>query len=331
MEQSSSTTERLRAVSAVNADVAWASGNHGTIRRTTDGGRTWQTVQIPDASELDFRDIEALDAETAYVLSIGSGASSRIYATTDGGATWKAQFVNAEAAAFYDAIAFWDARHGLAFSDPVDGRFRVIRTVDAGRNWEVVSPKGMPAALPGESAFAASGTCLTVKGRKLAWIATGGGERARVLRTRDGGLTWEASTTPLIAGSNSTGIFSLAFYDRHQGIAVGGDYRKEAESNDNLARTMDGGRHWSAIGTTRLPAFRSAVAFLPGSKGHGLIAVGPQGSDLSLDGGASWTSLGGPQGLHALAVAGAARLVAAWAVGENGRIVRLELPKEDGP
>src|SRR5215210_8856019 len=112
--QSSGTSVRLRGVSAVNGKVAWASGANGTYARTTDGGRTWQAGQVPGAAELDFRDVDAFDADTAYLLAIGEGERSRIYKTNDGGRTWKLQFQNARAGAFYDCMAFWDERRGVA-------------------------------------------------------------------------------------------------------------------------------------------------------------------------------------------------------------------------
>src|ERR1044072_6299933 len=83
--QSSGTNVRLRGVSAVNGKVAWASGANGTYARTADGGQTWQAGQVSGAAELDFRDVDAFDAETAYLLAIGEGERSRIYKTTDGG------------------------------------------------------------------------------------------------------------------------------------------------------------------------------------------------------------------------------------------------------
>src|SRR5690349_18551717 len=89
--QNSGTNVRL---SAVSSKVAWASGASGTYARTTDGGRTWQAGQVPGAAELDFRDVDAFDADTAYLLAIGPGESSRIYKTTDGGGTWTLQFQN---------------------------------------------------------------------------------------------------------------------------------------------------------------------------------------------------------------------------------------------
>src|SRR5262245_28007107 len=87
--QQSGVTVRLRGVSAVSATVAWASGASGTVLRTTDGGRSWQRSAVPGADAPDFRDVDALGAATAVVLSIGPGDASRIYRTEDGGATWE--------------------------------------------------------------------------------------------------------------------------------------------------------------------------------------------------------------------------------------------------
>jgi photosystem II stability/assembly factor-like uncharacterized protein len=318
--QQSGTTERFRGVSAVSEKVAWASGNRGSVVRTIDGGATWTVRPVPGAEALDFRDIEAFDASTAYVLSIGPGDKSRIYKTTDGGRVWTLQFTNADPKAFYDAIAFWDAKTGLAFGDPVDGKFTVIRTIDGGQTWTRTSPAALPDALPDEGAFAASGTCLVVGSPKNAWFGTGGAARARVFRTTDMGLTWSVADTPIAAGNASSGIFSLAFSDAQHGLAIGGDYRKERESGDNLARTSDGGRTWNFIGSTRLREFRSAIAFVPETKDQGVFAVGPGGADYSRDGGASWTPTANG-GFHALSIA--AGPYAGWGVGEKGSIGRL--------
>src|SRR5919109_5373606 len=145
--QTSRTTARLRGVSAVDAKVAWASGSNGTYLKTVDGGATWQAATVPGAESLDFRDVEAFDASTAYLISIGEGEKSRIYKTTDGGRDWKLQFTNHNPKAFFDAMAFWDADRGIALSDPVDGRFLIIRTSDGGATWKEIDPAGIPPAL----------------------------------------------------------------------------------------------------------------------------------------------------------------------------------------
>src|SRR5262249_10160226 len=102
LKQSSGTTARLRGVSAVSLTVAWASGADGVYLKTTDGGATWRSATVPGAEALDFRDVEAFDADTAYLLSIGEGEHSRIYKTIDGGEHWRLQFTNSNPKAFFD-------------------------------------------------------------------------------------------------------------------------------------------------------------------------------------------------------------------------------------
>ena len=247
--QTSGVTFRLRGVSAVSDSVAWASGASNTILRTDDGGTTWQTLTKPTSSSgepLDFRDVDAVSAATAYVLSVGAGPLSRIYKTTDAGATWTLQFANADADAFFDAMAFWDAEHGIAVSDSVKGAFVIITTEDGGRSWNRVPADRLPPALDNEGAFAASGTNVAVFGSTHAWFGTGAAARSRVLHTADRGTTWTIAETPLRAGQTS-GIYSVAFRDALNGVVVGGDYSKETEAINNAAITRDGGRTWMAV------------------------------------------------------------------------------------
>src|SRR5580658_153976 len=72
--------------------VVWASGSNGVILRSTNEGSTWKQLSVPGGGGLDFRDIEAFDEDTAYVMSSGDGDKSRIYKTTDSGKTWKLQY-----------------------------------------------------------------------------------------------------------------------------------------------------------------------------------------------------------------------------------------------
>src|SRR6185369_12708514 len=321
--QQSGTTARLRGVSAASSTVAWASGSGGTYARTTDGGASWQSSVMPSASQLDFRDVQGVDANTAYLLSIGPGEASKIFKTTDAGTNWTLQFTNRNPKAFFDAFAFWDARNGIAVSDPVDGKFILIKTTDGGTTWNELPRENLPESIEGDGAFAASGTCITVQGRTNVWFGSGGGSVARVFRSTDGGASWKAAPTPIKAGNASSGIFSLAFKDAKNGVVVGGDYRKEKEPGDNVATTTDGGATWVLAAASHPLEFRSAVAYVPGSRGAMLVAVGPSGSDYSTDNGASWQSLGGP-GFHAFSAVGAK---AGWGVGENGRIGRCSIGK----
>ena len=314
--QTSGVNQRLRGVSAVNEQVAWASGAGSTILRTDDGGLSWQKF-IVGSDTLDFRDIDAIDAQTAYVMSIGNGPASRIYKTTDGGMTWKVQFRNKDEKAFLDAMSFWDANHGIAFGDSVDKQFYILTTADGGRTWSRVPATNLPPAQVNEGAFAASGTNIALFGKSYAWIGTGAAAKSRVLRTTDGGRTWRVADTPLASGPSS-GIFSIAFRDAKHGVIAGGDYKKESEAVDNLAVTSDGGVTWTLV--KGLSGFRSVVAYVPGMKTPALIALGPSGGDYSLDDGRTWQPIDGP-GFDTFSFARGKQL--GWGAGAEGRLGKL--------
>ena len=312
--QTSGVNDRLRGVSAVSERVAWASGANSTVLRTLDGGQTWQKLNVT-SDVLDFRDVDGIDAQTAYVMGAGNGPASRIYKTTDGGKTWTLQFKNEDPKAFLDAMSFWDANHGIAFGDSVDGQLYIMTTADGGRVWSRVPAAGLPAALENEGAFAASGTNIAIFGKSHAWIGTGASAKARVLRTADGGRTWQVSGTPLAAGP-SAGIFSIAFRDAKHGVVAGGDYRKEQEAVDNLAVTSDGGVTWTLV--KGLSGFRSVVAYLPGTQT--LVALGPSGGDYSTDDGRTWRPIDGPGFDTFSFVPGSST---GWGAGANGKIGKL--------
>jgi photosystem II stability/assembly factor-like uncharacterized protein len=283
-------TNELRGLSAVSPLVVWASGTRGTVVHTADGGRTWKVDTIPGASKLDLRSVEATSALVAHAVSIAD--SGRIYRTSDGGRSWTQQYMSLTKGSFFDAIRFWDARHGIAVSDPVDGKFLLVSTSDGGDTWRELPATGMPAALPGEGAFAASGSCLTVSGTSDVWFATGGATVARVFHSSDRGVNWTVADVPIRAGIASTGIFSVAFRDAQHGIAVGGDYTKPKLGGRNVAITGDGGRTWALMDSVASPAaFLSSVTYVPGSGGSSVVATGLNGTHASRDGGRTWVQM----------------------------------------
>jgi photosystem II stability/assembly factor-like uncharacterized protein len=309
------TTERFRGLAPVSREVAWVSGTNGTVLRTTDGGASWRDVSPAGlgTDALQFRDIEAFDARHAVVLSIGEGTDSRILTTDDGGASWTETFRNLDPAAFYDCMAFSSPRRGLAMSDPVDGRFRLVETRDGGRSWSPVDPAGMPAAKAGEFGFAASGTCLTTGVGGRTYLASGGVDPARLFTSTDHGHTWTVADTP-VAGGPSAGIFSVTFRDARRGVLLGGDFAAPAGAEKNAAWTADGGRTWHAS-TSNPSGYRSGSAWVPHTD-RTALAVGPTGSDVSTDGGRSWSTFdtGSFDSVECTSDG------ACWASGEQGRV-----------
>jgi photosystem II stability/assembly factor-like uncharacterized protein len=310
-KQAIETKASLRGLSVVSEKVIWASGTGGTFLRTVDGGKTWKVGMVPDAQKLDFRDVEAFDANTAYLLSIGNGEASRIYKTTDGGETWKMQFKSTNEKIFLDAFAFWDKNNGIAMSDPVDGFYYLLTTKNGGATWKPRGNARMPAAMADEAAFAASGTCLIINGPTGAYLVTGG-SAARVFRTTNRGLSWTVADTPIVKGTNGSGIFSIAMRDLRNGIIVGGNYEKPSETSNNLALTANGGKTWT-IGSG-LPGYRSGVAYVDIKT---IVAVGATGSDISTDGGKTWKNID-KVSYNAVQAKGKG----IWAVGDKGMVAR---------
>ena len=315
--QTSNTNALLIAVSAVNDQTVWVSGAQGTYLRTTDGGTSWHAARVPGADSLQFRDVHAVDAKTAYLLSIGNGNQSRIYKTTDAGATWTRQYTNPDSAGFYDCMDFWDARRGLVIGDALGGDIAILRTADGGATWSRIPASSLPRAQPNEGSFAASGTCLVTKPGGHAWIVASNADHGRVLHTADYGKTWRVDTLPLTTRSGS-GPQSIAFRDAQNGMALGGG--NAAKPGDVLiATTTNAGKTWTARTSPALATGIWGGVFVPGASKPTVVAVGPTGSVYSTDNGATWTPI---DALNYWSV-GFASPRAGWAVGTQGRITKL--------
>ncbi|HEY1464542.1 MAG TPA: YCF48-related protein [Terriglobales bacterium] len=293
------------------ACVLWVSGSNGVVLRSIDDGKTWKQLAVPDARDLDFRDVEAFDANTAYLMSSGDGQKSRIYKTTDGGASWKLQYSDPRPSFFLDSLACDSPTYCVAISDPVDGKFPIIATND-GEHWTELAPDAMPAALPQEGAFAASGTVITFCQHKI-FFATGG-PAARIFRSSDSGHLWKVVNTPIVSGNASSGIFSVACYSHSDLVTVGGDYKNPESSTNAAAYSSDRGITWQ-LAQMQPGGFRSAVAWMSGKD---LIAVGPNGADISHDKGMHWSRINSTN-LNAIVYAGER----AWAAGPKGTVVVL--------
>ncbi|MCL4212632.1 MAG: hypothetical protein KJZ74_01840 [Gemmatimonadales bacterium] len=316
-EQSSGTRALLIAVSPVDEQVAWASGSQGTWVRTIDGGTTWMSGRVPGADSLQFRDVHAVDAHTAYLLSIGDGAQSRIYKTVDGGASWTEQFRNADPAGFYDCFDFWDAERGIAIGDAIGTEMAVLTTSDGGAHWTRVAAAALPAAAAGEGSFAASGTCVETGPGGLAWIVMSTPARSRLLRTTDFGATWRVDSLP-ISSHEGSGAQSVIFRDASHGMVLGGGYAT-VPGDLLVATTADGGATWSSRTTPALKVGAWGGSWVPGAAVPTVVAVGPNGSVYSRDEGASWVLI---DTLNYWSVAFASPR-AGWAVGTQGRITKL--------
>lgn len=324
--QTSGTSQLLIAVSPVNSRVVWASGAGGTFVVTTDGGAHWRSGVVPGAESLQFRDVQAVSDKVAYLMSIGNNPTDfRIYKTTDGGEHWNMEFQNQLKGAFYDCMAFWNPNRGIAVSDSVNGVFPDLRTTN-GKTWQPISAN-MPPALSGEGSFASSGTCVATLGDKDAWIATGASTvgpsaKARILRTHDGGNTWQVQEAPFPSTSTS-GAFTIAFRDALHGMVGGGSNDPKDSSQAATAVTLDGGKSWKLTSKPPVTGTVFGLAYVGdlGTHDHAVvITANAGGAAWTPDEGRTWFSLNGVDGYWGVAFAGSR---SGWLVGTKGRILKI--------
>ena len=190
---------------------------------------------------------------------------------------------------FYDALHFWNSMEGVAIGDPVDGCMSILITRNGGTSWNKVSCEVLPSSIEGEAAFAASDTNIAIVGNHT-WVATGG-LSSRILVSHDKGVSWSVVNIPIIQGKETTGVFSIDFYDSLNGFAIGGDYTDPNAKHSNKIRTIDGGISWEVVAQDQSPGYRSCVQYIPNSNAKGLVAVGFGGINVSNNAGESWKLL----------------------------------------
>jgi photosystem II stability/assembly factor-like uncharacterized protein len=328
--QESGTTASLRGILSVDGKIAWASGTEGTVLRTVDGGVHWAKCAVPpEAETLDFRGVQAYDANTALVMSSGPGDKSRLYKTTDGCKSWKLIFKNPDSPdGFFDSFfADWtpgteagtQSWSGSLLGDPVKGTFMIFDTPDSGVTW--VARKNADLALngPGQTgvdlaAFAASNSLFPANqnGAHVTHIfASGGKSGATVWIEKTPGIAvgmasassitlshWTRVKLPLAGGNESSGIFSIA--RREESVPVRDRIAVEetlmAVGGDyQKPNESSGTAAWSTdrvhwTASTKPPhGYRSGVTWSPDQ--NGWIAVGTNGSDISSEDGTTWTPL----------------------------------------
>ena len=306
----------LRGSAVAGKDEAWVTGSKGTVLRTVDGGNTWGRVDVPDADELDFRDVEILADGSVLLMAAGPAEASKLYRSVDSGVTWKVVLRNREPKGFFDGMAF-DAtgQRGILYGDPIKGKLDLYITEDGGKNWIPVPQSDRPQLRQGEYGFAASGTGVSVDA-SVVCVATGG-VVARVWRSADWGRNWTVAKTPVRSGNDASGIFSIVFLDAMIGLVVGGDYKRPELVEDNLARSVDGGKTWRLQPDVKFE-HKACVRSL--GQGSALVC-GRTGVAVSWDAGETWQPID-CGGYYTAAIDATARV--GYLAGSDGRVAKVQ-------
>jgi len=309
--------DNLWLISAVNRNVCWVLGVHGTILRTVNAGRTWAPAQDARIAGKAPTAIAAFSADAAVVSistsvpwsgrPVGSSDTSWILRTSDGGRSWHEVFC--QPGGLFNGLHRTGIDGAICLGNPVGGRWTVLTSSDGGRRWTFA------ASAPVQAGAELGGLgCSTTWGNRHVWFGALDERSAthvyRIYRSTDGGAQWEFSILP------SLSPHTLDFRDSLVGIVTTG--RRE------IGRSTDGGKSWSAI----------SLAYDAGS---GDVAVSPDGQlwltqhrsiFSSTDAGLSWTQLFQVHPAHQvvmkLAIVMEGDSLFGWATTRIGGIVQYE-------
>jgi photosystem II stability/assembly factor-like uncharacterized protein len=129
-------------ISFVNRDLGWMSATGGVVHRTTDGGRTWQSMKlIPGAS--DATDVLFINDRvgwlTGFISSTEPQSGTRLYRTDNGGETWQLVPI-ANSDTFINSVWFSNDNQGWAVGRAwkmnEGNRGIILHTNDGGKSWQ---------------------------------------------------------------------------------------------------------------------------------------------------------------------------------------------------
>jgi photosystem II stability/assembly factor-like uncharacterized protein len=217
---------QYKGVAHPDPDVAIVICDSGKIIRTTDGGVRWDTTVLA----ANFRLITMTSRLKGYIVDAYQHA---LYITVDGGDNWTLLKV--------PTIPGFSGSIGIdAISVPEDDVI-VLRVVGSGNRWIVRSTDGGLSWQISENIVelrqcSAIYFLDSMNGWACGDDPTGEGDRARdiIATTTDGGMSWSTNLHKWI--NPAYGLRRIAFIDRDNGLAIGGQGK--------ILRTRDAGESW---------------------------------------------------------------------------------------
>ncbi len=235
-----------------------AAGN-GLIR-ATQGGRKWRITTGWEVTEL--RDV-TVDPNTPGTLYFSHTAG--IQKSSDGGDTWKPADKGIDEK-YCETLQADRTRGGRVIAGCVNG---VFMTEDGGASWRRTGAEGIQVRRVAQSPHRAN-----------EWLA--GTQQAGLLRSHDGGLSWEAGGDVAVERT----LYDIAFDPTHpERIALAG-------WSTGVLVSEDSGKSWErrSMGLPRWDIW--SVAFDPDHPGRLYANVHEEALYVSEDAGKSWRKAG---------------------------------------
>ncbi len=265
--------EEYTSITCFGHDVAIASmakGNYGSdsggfLRKTRDGGRTWETLRVHyQPTFIPFSMYDTLNG-------CGIAGTSSLWSTNDGGHTWDslelARPPGWEGGWVHDVQCLAPGRFLCCWGGLPAFPNTFALSVDTGRTWKYypLAPDTVNRAVIESVSFVDMLRGWAVGNRRIRGLRF----QAYIFRTTDGGRSWETLFDGIIG--DSAILSDVEFADALNGLIV---------SDALVLRTTDGGETWreeeySSEGSRQVQLARLAVDYTAGNSGLILSALSP--------------------------------------------------------
>lgn len=224
-------------MSWINQTHGWKINSYGpeygnsygvVVHRTTDGGNTWQKIDISNSpGDFGFQ-IQFVDVNTGWLLYFNFTTQVATFLKTiDGGDNWL-PFNGAGIFYFVDANNGW-SYYGSG-QNGYEPPYKILRTTNGGNDWTEQFTDNL----------LGSYNKIYFTDLNNGWIV---GDNGKVLNTTDGGANWNYITNSGInANERSKSVF---FLDANTGWISS----KDDQGHAFIKQTTDGGASWTTHGT----------------------------------------------------------------------------------
>ncbi|HPO61840.1 MAG TPA: YCF48-related protein [Candidatus Kapabacteria bacterium] len=278
----SPTTNNLKSVFFIDQNTGWISGENATMFKTTDGGSTWNQLNVP--TEITIFSVAATSANNVF-----ASCWDTIYCSNNGGQTWDARYTNTVNNNFldifiYDQNNIWVAGEATTFTTTTNG----------GNSWDI--------------RFTGISICnfnsVSFPNLQKGWAA---GDCGVVAKTTDGGNFWLDVGYMFESDAN---YYSVAFSDQNKGWIVG--------DSGIVLITSDLGENWTKTYINQ-NLWLKDVDFVDNNTGW---VIGDNGIIYkTINAGVEWIEEQSPTTQNLKSVYMVSNKLG-WAVGENGTILK---------
>lgn len=291
------------AVYSKNPDIIYVGSGEGLHRpdlgvgdgifKTTDGGKNWQHVGLPDVQQVGRLIVHPENPDVVYVAGLGHpyGANEErgVFKTTNGGQSWeKVLYINHNTGAIqveFDPndpdilyVDMWEHREGpwenASFSGPNSGLYK---STDAGKTWNKLT-RGLPTAAQGLGRI---GVGIAPGNSQILYAVVDARENGGIYKSTDGGGSWSLINTDRRLWGRGGDFAEIKVHPK--------DPNRLYVGNVASYTSGDGGKTWMSLKGAPGGDDYHRIWINP-EQPDIMLFVADQGAVVTVNGGRTWSS-----------------------------------------